>query len=436
MSAFARQDGSTNTRAAGDSDSVSSGSKRGALRGAGPLGAVPLALVSTIAMTLGLASPAEAATPQKHPTKAKSDRSSTRSASVAPARTVTLAAPARYTVTDGDTVSAIADRFGLTTSSVLSLNGLATSSLIFPGQVLILTGTGAGAEDSGSGAEGSSGSSAGNHTVASGETVSGIASAHGLSTVDVLAANALNEDSVIFPGQVIILSESGAAAPSAAAGSGDAGGAIDAGSSGGSHTVSDGDTVSAVAEAAGVSMHAVLAANGLDASAVIHPGQVLVIPTAATASVSSTVLEETLVDKERSTALTEEMRRNALTIIAVGRERGVSDYGVIVALAAAAQESALRNIDYGDRDSLGLFQQRPSAGWGSADQVMDPERAAQAFYGGPGNPNAGSTRGLLDIQGWESMTVTQAAQAVQVSAYPLHYAKWETAAREWLTVLG
>ncbi|WP_281534771.1 hypothetical protein [Cryobacterium breve] len=68
--------------------------------------------------------------------------------------------------------------------------------------------------------------------------------------------------------------------------------------------------------------------------------------------------------------------------------------------------------------------------------MMDPARASQAFFGGAGNPNPGVTRGLLDIPGWEGMTVTQAAQAVQLSAYPDYYAKWETSARAWLSELG
>jgi hypothetical protein len=108
----------------------------------------------------------------------------------------------------------------------------------------------------------------------------------------------------------------------------------------------------------------------------------------------------------------------------------------VIALAAAAQESGLRNLNYGDRDSLGLFQQRPSAGWGAPSQLLEPGYAARLFFGGPKNPNAANTRGLLDIPGWQSMTVSQAAQAVQFSAYPDAYAKWETGARAWLKDLG
>jgi hypothetical protein len=75
-------------------------------------------------------------------------------------------------------------------------------------------------------------------------------------------------------------------------------------------------------------------------------------------------------------------------------------------------------------------------GWGTPEQVLDPVRATQAFFGGRGNPNPGRTRGLLDIAGWSSMSVTQAAQAVQRSAYPDAYASWEASARAWLGQLG
>lgn len=112
--------------------------------------------------------------------------------------------------------------------------------------------------------------------------------------------------------------------------------------------------------------------------------------------------------------LTDEQRRNAAAIVAVGQAAGVPQRGQIVALATAMQESRLRNINYGDRDSLGLFQQRPSQGWGSPAQVTDPVYAARKFYGV-----------LLSIPRWEAMPVTKAAQAVQRSGFPDAYAKWE-----------
>lgn len=135
------------------------------------------------------------------------------------------------------------------------------------------------------------------------------------------------------------------------------------------------------------------------------------------------------------TDLSEDQASNARVIVAVGQQRGVPARGLLVALMTAMQESTLRNLDYGDRDSLGLFQQRPSMGWGSSSQVREPTYAAAAFYGGPQSPT--HNRGLLDVSGWESMSLTAAAQAVQRSAFPDAYARWESSARAWLVeILG
>lgn len=112
--------------------------------------------------------------------------------------------------------------------------------------------------------------------------------------------------------------------------------------------------------------------------------------------------------------LPEEQIPNARTIVATGVSLGVPPRGQVVALATAMQESRLRNLSYGDRDSLGLFQQRPSQGWGTADQIRDPVHASKRFY-----------TALLAVSGWQQLTVTQAAQAVQRSAYPDAYAQWE-----------
>lgn len=109
-------------------------------------------------------------------------------------------------------------------------------------------------------------------------------------------------------------------------------------------------------------------------------------------------------------------------IIAVGKSLGVEPRGWVVALAAGMQESGLRPLPYGDRDSLGVFQQRTA--WGSVAQRMDPNSAARMFFTG----GHGGQRGLLDVPGWQLMPVTQVAQAVQVSAYPDAYAKWEPVA--------
>lgn len=108
---------------------------------------------------------------------------------------------------------------------------------------------------------------------------------------------------------------------------------------------------------------------------------------------------------------------NAGTIMAVGQTLGVPQRGLVVALATAMQESTLRNLTYGDRDSVGLFQQRPSSGWGTVAELTTPEVSARKFY-----------TALLDVPGWETMPVTVAAQRVQRSAFPLAYAKWEALA--------
>jgi cell wall-associated NlpC family hydrolase len=113
---------------------------------------------------------------------------------------------------------------------------------------------------------------------------------------------------------------------------------------------------------------------------------------------------------------------NAQTIVAVGRQAEVPAYGWVVAVATAMQESGLRNLDHGDRDSLGLFQQR--AGWGSDSQRMDAAEAARMFYTGGHKAQPG----LLQIEGWQSMSVSLAAQSVQRSAFPDAYAKWQSLA--------
>jgi hypothetical protein len=115
---------------------------------------------------------------------------------------------------------------------------------------------------------------------------------------------------------------------------------------------------------------------------------------------------------------------SAATIAAVGKRDGVEDHGVTVALAAALQESRLHNIPNGDLDSVGLFQQRPSQGWGSASQLIVPSYAASAFY-----------RALVQVPGWASLPVTEAAQRVQRSAAPEAYAFWEPEARDLAQVL-
>ncbi|MFI6930455.1 heavy metal transporter [Streptomyces sp. NPDC050287] len=111
---------------------------------------------------------------------------------------------------------------------------------------------------------------------------------------------------------------------------------------------------------------------------------------------------------------TPEQAVNAATIAAVGTGRGMPERAVTIALATALQESGLRNLDHGDRDSLGLFQQRPSQGWGAPREIMDPTYAAGAFY-----------KRLAKVPDYTDLPLTVAAQRVQRSGFPTAYAKHE-----------
>lgn len=104
---------------------------------------------------------------------------------------------------------------------------------------------------------------------------------------------------------------------------------------------------------------------------------------------------------------------NAATITAVGVRRKMPERAIVIALATAFQESKLENLESGDRDSVGLFQQRPSQGWGTPEKIQDPRYAAGRFYSA-----------LKKVKGWKSMRVTDAAQKVQRSAYPNAYERW------------
>lgn len=143
---------------------------------------------------------------------------------------------------------------------------------------------------------------------------------------------------------------------------------------------------------------------------------------------------------------------HAATIIETGTSiDGVTQDGLVIALMAALTESTLRMLsntsvypesadypndgDGSDHDSLGLFQMRPQSGWGTVAELMDPTYQAQAFFGGPTGPNHPSPRGLLDIPGWEQMDKGEAAQAVEVSAYPDRYRNYEPVAETILTTL-
>jgi hypothetical protein len=121
---------------------------------------------------------------------------------------------------------------------------------------------------------------------------------------------------------------------------------------------------------------------------------------------------------QSSIALSADQVNNARAIIKAAKAMNLPPRAAVIAVATSLQETKLTNLgDLGganDHDSLGLFQQRPSTGWGTPDQLANPDYSAKAFLGA-----------LVQIPGWQTMPLTDAAQAVQVSAFGGAYAQWE-----------
>ncbi|MFT4264103.1 MAG: C40 family peptidase [Nocardioides sp.] len=176
------------------------------------------------------------------------------------------------------------------------------------------------------------------------------------------------------------------------------------------------------------------------------------LPSSPVVNGTPTTLTATTSDG-RSVTLDEAQLTRAATIISVGAgTRGVGRDGIVIALMAALTESSLHllsnttaypgSANYphdgngSDHDSLGLFQMRPSTGWGSVGNLMDAEYNAEAFYGGPTGPNRGSPRGLLDLTDWKALPKGAAAQAVEVSAFPDRYAAYQPVAETILDALA
>lgn len=119
-----------------------------------------------------------------------------------------------------------------------------------------------------------------------------------------------------------------------------------------------------------------------------------------------------------STTIDPEQARNAAIIAGMSIKRGLIPRAASIALATAYQESKIRNLDYGHSDSIGLFQQRPSTGWGTIEQIMDPWYSTREFY-----------RAMERIKNWKTRSINDVAQAVQRSAFPDAYRQHETNAR-------
>ncbi|MBA4247348.1 MAG: peptidoglycan-binding protein [Microbacterium sp.] len=391
--------------------------------------AVPVVLTGAIALGLGLTGPVDPAYARK-PVPPKPEQSPAPlglrtalaqiGAAVLPGGLAThavasSAAPAVYTVAPGDTVSSIAQQFGLSTASILALNGLSWKSTIFAGQMLALTS--APVKSTGTPAPTTS---AGRYEIGKGDTISALAARFGVSVESILAENSLEASSIIYPGQTIVIpGRVPAAIPMPAP---TVGHNADVAVSPRSTPVTEGDPAEQPLAAASIA--AVVSAMPIMERPALPVGA---RPTTHSSGKPSAGSPSAPPAGGPVTPMSAEMRANASTIVQVGRDLGVPEYGIVIALATAMQESSLRNISWGDRDSVGLFQQRPSSGWGTVADLMIPSHSAKLFYVG----RSGYTRGLLDIRGWEGMTLTRAAQAVQISAYPDAYAKWETSAWAW-----
>lgn len=141
---------------------------------------------------------------------------------------------------------------------------------------------------------------------------------------------------------------------------------------------------------------------------------------------AKTVIPHGVRGEQSRIPLDAEQTANVKSIIAATKKAGMDERAAVVAIATSLQESKLENLghlgDRNDHDSQGLFQQRPSSGWGTVEQITDAEYSTTAFL-----------KSLKQVDGWRDMPLTQAAQTVQVSAYPDHYAQWEQQAADLVT---
>lgn len=169
-----------------------------------------------------------------------------------------------------------------------------------------------------------------------------------------------------------------------------------------------------------------------------------------TAGAAGTELKVTNAAGE-SLTLSQKQLSNAAELLAGAVEAGASHRAQLVLFMAAFQESKFwiyantsavpesasvpHDEDGSDHDSVGMLQQRPSDGWGTVQQLMNPRYSARAFLGGPDGPNQGNPPGLADVAGWEQMELGAAADAVQISKHPERYETWKPAAEQLLSHL-
>ncbi|WP_026185391.1 hypothetical protein [Salinispora pacifica] len=173
-----------------------------------------------------------------------------------------------------------------------------------------------------------------------------------------------------------------------------------------------------------------IAGLALSTGVVAGPLATLTTPTPAAAAAvqvakpdRDTLIPHGTQGKQSRIDLGDEQVANVKAIIEATKKAGMDERAAVVAIGTSLQESKLENLGHlgarNDHDSQGLFQQRPSSGWGTVEQITDPAYSTTAFL-----------NGLKQVEGWQDMPLTEAAQKVQVSAYPFHYAQWETQAAD------
>jgi len=311
-------------------------------------------------------------------------------------RPAQVSAPAEYTIARGDTISAVAAKFGLDTYAVLKLNNLQANTVIYPGQKVKLSGT---AGDGGPAAPAPAAPApapAGGqtYTVKPGDTLSGIASRYGVGLSEVFDWNGLNMGSIIYPGQQVKVgggAQAPAPAPAAPAPAPAAPAPAPAPASSGSYTIKAGDTLSGIAARHGVKLSDVLSANRMSMSTIIYPGNKLVIPgagsvtiapassqpaTPVTPLVPSTFLgfsypEAVVNSANENKALlnaapapsTEQMKQ---IVADTARRMGVDPS---LALAFAFQESGFNHRSVSPANAIGTMQVIPSSGQWASDLV-------------------------------------------------------------------
>ncbi|WP_445154657.1 LysM peptidoglycan-binding domain-containing protein [Arthrobacter sp. Hor0625] len=372
---------------------------------------------ATIPATLAAAMKAQAQAPAQASVIPAGSVPATLPATLRPAK---VAVPAQYTIARGDTISAVAHRYGLSTQSVLTLNRLRANTVIYPGQKIRLTGAAtapvaraaavkpvakAAAKPAAKPAAAATGSL---YTVKSGDTLSGIAARHGVKLSDLLHRNGLSMRSVIYPGQRI-KTGAGAAAPARPAAPKPAATPAPrpaAPASSGSYTIKSGDTLSGIAARHGVKLSAVLSANRLTMSSIIYPGHKLVIPGAGTGTIKpassqkpaavtplvpssflgfsypSAVVSSANQNKALLNASPVPSNEQMKQIVAdTARRMGVAPS---LAMAFAYQESGFNHRSVSPANAIGTMQVIPSSGQWASELVgrklnlLDPYDNAMA----------------------------------------------------------